>query len=108
MPSKAGRGKAEIHAEGQSKGAKAGTDAAAEFLGKAAAKQDATVWPVGRISRRAAARVRAGHPWIYQSDVEEMIAETGQGMVAPGSLLRVTDDRGATLGTAIYSDASLI
>ncbi|HZC44093.1 MAG TPA: class I SAM-dependent rRNA methyltransferase [Acidobacteriaceae bacterium] len=64
--------------------------------------------PIGRINRRAAARVRAGHPWVYQSDVDEMIAEPGQGKVAPGALIRVIDERGAALGTAIYSEASLI
>ena len=58
------------------------------------------MWPVVRISRRAAARVRAGHPWVYQSDVEEMIAESGEDRVAPGSLVRVIDERGAALGTA--------
>ncbi|HTU51660.1 MAG TPA: class I SAM-dependent rRNA methyltransferase [Acidobacteriaceae bacterium] len=108
MPPKAGRAKTGIQAMGRSKGRKAGTDGAAESVVKAAAKLDTTVWPVGRISRRAAARVRAGHPWVYQSDVEEIIAEPGQDGVAPGSLVTVIDERGVELGTAIYSDASLI
>jgi len=64
--------------------------------------------PIGRVSRRASVRVRAGHPWVYQSDVEEMMAEPGRDRVAPGSLVRVIDERGDALGTAIYSDASLI
>jgi 23S rRNA (cytosine1962-C5)-methyltransferase len=45
---------------------------------------------------------------VYQSDVEEMVAKSGQDTVAPGSLVRVVDERGALLGTAMYSDASLI
>ncbi len=65
-------------------------------------------WPVARISRRAANRVWAGHPWVYQSDVEDLVAEPGKEGIAPGSLIRVMDERGAPLGTAMYSDASLI
>ncbi len=64
--------------------------------------------PVAKISRRAANRVRGGHPWVYQSDVETMIAEPGNESVAPGALVRVMDERGALLGTAMFSDASLI
>jgi len=64
--------------------------------------------PAAVISRRAAARLRAGHPWVYQSDVEEMSAEAGMDEVSPGALVRVTDGRGDLLGTAIFSDASLI
>ncbi len=65
-------------------------------------------WPMAKINRRAAARVRGGHPWVYQSDVEEVIAESGKDRVTPGSLVRVIDERGTALGTAMYSDASLI
>ena len=108
MPPKAGRAKTGIHPERQSKSIKGGADGAAELVVKAGAKRDTITWPSGRISRRAAARVRAGHPWVYQSDVEEMIAGLGQDTVAPGSLVRVIDERGAALGTAMYSDASLI
>ncbi|MHB1743831.1 MAG: class I SAM-dependent rRNA methyltransferase [Acidobacteriaceae bacterium] len=63
---------------------------------------------VAKISRRAANRVRGGHPWVYQSDVVEMIAESGKDRVAPGSLVGVMDEGGSLLGTAMYSDASLI
>ena len=108
MPSKAGRGKTAFHAEGQSKSPKAGAGGAAPPAIKAGSRSDVIARPIGRISRRAAARVRAGHPWVYQSDVEEMIASTGQNRVAPGSLVRVIDERGGALGTAMYSDASLI
>jgi 23S rRNA (cytosine1962-C5)-methyltransferase len=108
MPSKAGRGKAGIHSKGQSKSSKTGAGGGEESVIKAGSRQEAISRPTGRISRRAAARVRAGHPWVYQSDVEEMIAESSQNRVAPGSLVRVIDERGGALGTAMYSDASLI
>ncbi|MGC1872096.1 MAG: class I SAM-dependent rRNA methyltransferase [Acidobacteriaceae bacterium] len=90
---------------GRSKSPKMGAE---ESVGTSSARLDASVSPVGRISRRAAARVRAGHPWVYQSDVEEMVAGTDQDGVAPGSLVTVIDERGVALGTAMYSDASLI
>jgi len=53
------------------------------------------------VTRRAAERVRAGHLWVYRSDV------VGGG-VAPGALATVVDGRGIPLGTALYSDASEI
>lgn len=61
--------------------------------------------PVAKISRRAANRVLAGHPWVYASDVEALIAEGDQ---LPGTLVTVQDGRGAVLGTAMYSSASQI
>ena len=63
---------------------------------------------VAKVSRRASDRVRAGHLWVYQSDVEEIFQESGHEMVARGSLVHVVDGRGAGIGTAIYSDASFI
>ncbi len=59
------------------------------------------------ISRRAADRVHAGHPWIYASDVEQLISDSGN-EVPPGALVAVSDARGRLLGTAIYSAASQI
>ncbi len=61
--------------------------------------------PIGaRISRRAADRLRAGHVWVYASDLEAIEAGEGE---AP-SLLPVADNRGLLLGTALYSSASQI
>ncbi len=108
MPHKVGRRTIANNAEGQSKRPKTGAGGAAEPAIKIGSSPDTIVRPIGRISRRAAVRVRAGHPWVYQSDVEEMIAESGKDTVAPGSLVRVVDERGGALGTAMYSDASLI
>ncbi|MBV8114483.1 MAG: class I SAM-dependent rRNA methyltransferase [Silvibacterium sp.] len=53
------------------------------------------------VSRRAADRLRAGHVWVYRSDVISVPVE------AP-HLLAVVDQRGVLLGTALYSPASEI
>jgi 23S rRNA (cytosine1962-C5)-methyltransferase len=58
-----------------------------------------------RVSRRAADRLRAGHVWVYRSDVEEWPGDPER--LAAG-LLPVTDRRGVLLGTALYSPASEI
>jgi 23S rRNA (cytosine1962-C5)-methyltransferase len=57
-----------------------------------------------RVNRRAADRLRAGHLWVYASDVESI--ETGVG--DPPQLLPVADSRGLLLGTALFSPASQI
>ena len=59
--------------------------------------------PTARISRRAADRLRAGHLWVYRSDIEQLPDEQNA-----GSLLTVLDSRGTALGTALYSTASEI
>lgn len=53
------------------------------------------------VSRRGADRVRAGHPWIYRSDVADAEA-------APGDLVLVTSERGRPLGWALWSASSQI
>jgi len=55
-----------------------------------------------KISRRGAERLRDGHVWVYRSD---LVAADD---IAPGSLVRVADERGKLLGTALYSSASQI
>jgi len=57
--------------------------------------------PGAVISRRAAERLRAGHVWVYRSDIEHLVEE------GPG-LLPVTDSRGFPLGTALWSPTSQI
>ena len=59
---------------------------------------------VAGISRRAAERLRAGHLWVYRSDVERLQPAE----LAGGALVGVADGRGVPLGTALYSDASEI
>jgi 23S rRNA (cytosine1962-C5)-methyltransferase len=56
------------------------------------------------INRRAADRLRAGHLWVYASDIEHIEAGPGE----PPALLSVADSRGLLLGTALYSPASQI
>ena len=55
-----------------------------------------------RVNRRAADRIRAGHLWVYRSDIE------GDVQAEAGSLVTATDGRGVALGTALYSSASQI
>jgi 23S rRNA (cytosine1962-C5)-methyltransferase len=51
-----------------------------------------------------AERLRAGHVWVYASDVEAMTAPGGD---AP-ALVAVADNRGLLIGTALYSPSSQI
>ena len=53
------------------------------------------------ITRRGEERARAGHPWIYRSDVSEVEA-------APGDLVKVLGSRGRPVGHALFSDESEI
>jgi 23S rRNA (cytosine1962-C5)-methyltransferase len=62
-----------------------------------------TTVAVASITRRAADRIRAGHLWIYRSDIESSQAD-----LPPGSLVTVTDSRRIPLGTALYSADSEI
>jgi 23S rRNA (cytosine1962-C5)-methyltransferase len=54
------------------------------------------------ITQRGANRVKAGHVWVYRSDV---VSTEG---VAPGSVVTVTDERGRSFGSALYSSSSQI
>ena len=55
-----------------------------------------------RVSRRGAERLCAGHVWVDRSDI---VSNNG---VPPGALVRVLDDRGKFLGSALYSSSSQI
>jgi 23S rRNA (cytosine1962-C5)-methyltransferase len=57
--------------------------------------------PTVKVAPKGSDRLKAGHPWVYRSDIT---AED----VPPGALVRVTDMRGKFLGTALYSDSSQI
>lgn len=54
------------------------------------------------VKQHGAERARAGHLWIYRSDVS-----AAQG-VAGGNVVRVTDERGRFVGQALWSDRSEI
>ena len=55
-----------------------------------------------RITRRGAARIRAGHLWVYRSDVLD--AQN----VSPGAITVVRDERDTVIGKAFYSTQSQI
>ena len=57
------------------------------------------------VSRRAADKLRAGHLWVYASDVLSVHPPTPEN--SP-DLVSVADNRGIFLGTALYSPASQI
>jgi 23S rRNA (cytosine1962-C5)-methyltransferase len=58
--------------------------------------------PAVKVSARGASRLKAGHVWVYRSDI---VSADG---VAPGAMVRVTDERGKPYGTALYSSSSQI
>jgi 23S rRNA (cytosine1962-C5)-methyltransferase len=55
-----------------------------------------------KISPRGTSRLKAGHVWVYRSDI------VSADSALPGSLVRVSDHRGKPLGTALYSSSSQI
>jgi len=59
---------------------------------------------VASITRRAADRLRAGHLWVYRSDMDRLTP----GETPGGTLVSVVDSRGIPLGTALYSAESEI
>jgi 23S rRNA (cytosine1962-C5)-methyltransferase len=58
--------------------------------------------PAVKLSARGVGRLQSRHPWVYRSDVVE-----GEG-IPPGAVVRVQDQRGKFLGTALYSSSSQI
>jgi 23S rRNA (cytosine1962-C5)-methyltransferase len=63
--------------------------------------------PGAWISRRAADRLRAGHVWVYASEIESLTVPE-PGADGPAALLPVADNRGLLMGTALYSPSSQI
>ena len=64
--------------------------------------------PAAAVTRRAADRLRAGHLWVYRSDVESLVPALGSIGIAGGALVTVMDSRGIPLGSGLYSAASQI
>jgi 23S rRNA (cytosine1962-C5)-methyltransferase len=58
--------------------------------------------PSVKLSTRGVSRLQARHPWVYRSDV------VAANDVPPGALVRVHDQRGKFLGSALYSSSSQI
>lgn len=64
-------------------------------------------YPVAVVDDRCEARLRAGHVWVYESDIREI---RGCGAAAPenGALCDVQSRRGRYLGTGFFNAASKI
>jgi len=60
-----------------------------------------SVSPVAVVTSRGAHRLKAGHPWVYRSDVRSVDA-------APGDLVEVRTERGRPLSWALWSSTSQI
>jgi 23S rRNA (cytosine1962-C5)-methyltransferase len=58
--------------------------------------------PKVTISRRAAAKLKAGHVWVYRSDL------AGNPEIPAAALVAIQDERGKFLGTGLYSSSSQI
>src|SRR4029077_524694 len=58
--------------------------------------------PKIKISPRGASRLKAGHVWVYRSDIASADG------IPPRALVSVHDHRGKLLGTALYSSTSQI
>lgn len=56
------------------------------------------------VTQRGVERARAGHLWIYRSDLRRDAGEHAQG----GTIVRVMDERKRSVGQALYSDRSEI
>jgi 23S rRNA (cytosine1962-C5)-methyltransferase len=57
---------------------------------------------VAILKPRGEDRVRAGHPWVYRSDVADVLAPS------PGAIVEVRGPRNRMLGHALFSDQSQI
>ncbi len=62
-----------------------------------------TFIPQIAINRRAAQRLRAGHPWVYRSDLADPNGETPR-----AALVHIKDERGKFLAGALSSSSSQI
>jgi 23S rRNA (cytosine1962-C5)-methyltransferase len=54
------------------------------------------------VTRKGESRIRAGHPWVFRSDVAKATR------AAPGAVVRVASERGRPLGFALHSSRSEI
>jgi 23S rRNA (cytosine1962-C5)-methyltransferase len=59
---------------------------------------------VATITRRAADRLRAGHLWVYRSDIERLSSND----IGAGALITLADSRSIPLGTGLFSTHSEI
>ena len=69
------------------------------------------VEPSIKLSPRGVLRLQGRHPWVYRSDIVSASGGANDGNasdVPPGAVVRVLDQRGKFLGTALYSSSSQI
>src|SRR5579859_4169810 len=65
--------------------------------------------PAISVSMRAASRLRAGHPWVYRSDLAAPgKSKTAEAVIPFAALVHVKDGRDRWLGTALASSTSQI
>ena len=60
-------------------------------------------FPVATVTKKAAASIKAGHPWVYEDEIISLTAEPGE-----DGLADVASEKGAYLGTGFFSPASKI
>src|SRR5271155_2203173 len=61
--------------------------------------------PSVTLSARGVLRLQGRHPWVYRSDIINTVDPSS---LPPGAVVRVLDERGKFLGTALYSSSSQI
>jgi len=66
-------------------------------------KGEGSSMPVVHLRRGEGQRLLAGHPWVYQTEVEEI-----RGDIVPGAIVDVVDHRGKFLGRGYLNPASQI
>ncbi len=62
-----------------------------------------TKFPSAFLKRRASGRIIAGHPWVYEGEIDRI-----EGKAAAGCEIDVRDNRGRFVGRGIYNPASSI
>ena len=65
-------------------------------------RNNTTVSGIAILKPRGEDRVRGGHPWVYRSDIADVVGEN------PGPVVEVRGPRDRKLGHALFSDQSQI
>lgn len=60
-------------------------------------------FPKFTVSKKAEASLRAGHPWIYDTEITDISGDTPNGCLADA-----VSSKGTYLGTGLYSEKSKI
>ena len=64
--------------------------------------------PIVRITEKGAKRTRAGHPWVFEDDIESVSASGAGAMPSDGELVNVFTPKDRFAGTGYYNSASKI